>query len=799
MNAQTVRKENVGSRIENAERLDPTGSDLGRSEPIQSRPKQLWLLRILWSKYARRLYLLMFFLVFVVATWFYWAFPGSSNAMWNHFSVTSFSESKNLNKCISYWLSYMELLEHDEQTSGYSFKSAFENPELTDFELGKLHYHRGEFDQAIQKIELSISEQGETQQKLFWLAQSYFRNAETKNCLARIKSGESRNLGTDVQVCTLPIEGRCCHCETSDTIKARDIFLRLLNEHSNNDAIYKWYLNFCTLALGQPVDSLPPEYQISKVFENAFYRHEETRSKFSHLQFADQAMELGVDTLDCGRGVAVEDFDNDGYLDIVTGGSFQDVRFYRNENGKAFRDSTEQVGLGSVTQPFCISAADFNNDGWVDLFVARPFDRFRLFQNSGDGKFEDVTESSGMLSGLEEDEIAATWISAWADIDNDGDLDLFLAQWGMKLPFVKGIMARKRMPSTLFRNDGEVDGCTKFTDVTEDFGLTETVQDNYFIGATFGDYDNDGFQDLFLSSPLRKTSVLFSNLNGKKFVRTNLINRPEGGFSASFVDINHDGLLDVFQAGFGDATSCIEQGMFGIGKENYLAGHSAIFLQNEDGGFDEVPGFFDEDMPFSTMGANFGDLDNDGEWDFYLGTGTPEPWSVMPNLMFLGNKNGVAATNISMIEGFGTVQKGHGVVFFDFDDDGDQDVYSSLGGMWPGDAWPNQFHVNKSELTNSWIKIRLVGSASNRFGIGAKIKVVGVDQNKNRTVRRYLITNQTGFGSSPYLAHMGMGDCKSIEAVEVLWPATGKVKTYSCSLFETNILHEDMPSTNVTK
>src|SRR5262249_46600911 len=146
-----------------------------------------------------------------------------------------------------------------------------------------------------------------------------------------------------------------------------------------------------------------------------------------------------------------------------------------------------------------------------------------------------------------------------------------------------------------------------------------------------------------------------------------------------------DGRLDIFWAGFADAKTSTEMAVFGENLDRYQSGHSAILLQTPDGRFEERHDFFD--MPMGTMGSSFGDINNDGCYDFYLGTGDPESWFVLPNLMYIGQTDGTKCTgrltNISMLHGFGTIQKGHGIVFFDFNNDGKQDIYSSLGGMWP--------------------------------------------------------------------------------------------------------------------
>jgi hypothetical protein len=545
---------------------------------------------------------------------------------------------------------------------------------------------------------------------------------------------------------------------------------------------------------GFPQD-VPSRYLIKGDFINSFYGEKKkgAEAEFAYLSFDERARGLGVATNNTGRGVAVEDFNRDGYLDIITGGSFEYLNYYQNEHGERFIERTQEVGLGQVTQPFALTAADYDNDGWVDLFVSRPFGSFKLFRNQeadalGRITFSDVTASAGLLDGKPDDQITATWISSWADVNNDGRLDLFVAQWGFKLPFVKNLMARPRMDSRLYINESG-----HFVNRTAEYGLTSIVADQYFIGSAFGDYDGDGLTDLFLSSPLKNTSVLLRNISGRRFETARLINRTEGGFSCAFVDFNHDGRLDIFQAGFADAKTSTEEAVFGEHVSDYNSGHSTILLQASDGRFVERNDLFD--MPMSTMGASFGDLNNDGCSDFYLGTGDPEGWFILPNLMYLGRTDGTRCAerlaNVSMLQGFGTIQKGHGIVFFDFDNDGRQDIYSSLGGMWPADRWPNQFFVNHSRLENSWVKIRLRGRETNYYGVGATIKVMAENQQQEEIVRYYQMDNKTGFGSAPYLAHVGLMNAARIKAVEVYWPVSRCRETYSADLNKLNILDED--------
>lgn len=732
--------------------------------------------------------------------YFRYQYKGFTTGLYNQTRYATVGENKNLWFCVGYWLKYMQMLKFNDATGFYSFDNVDEAG-MSLSERGKLAFHRGDFPVAISLIEQDINKYGESEDKLFWLGMSYMRQAETANCLAQLKADRdheqsSHLLASDPhenqmddmqQLCALPLTR--FHQQPESARAAAKVFERLLDNYDRRNRLYQWLLNFNYMTVNGFPQEVPPKYLINTKFIDTFYgaKKKEIESEFATLSFADRAHDLGVDTFNSGKGVAVEDFDRDGYLDIVTGGNFDTVKFYRNDHGQKFTDRTEAAGLAGIKQPFVISSADYDNDGWPDLFFARPFGNYALYRNNGDGTFTDVTASSGLLAAKPADHIAATWVAAWSDVNNDGHLDLFLAQWGFKMPFVKGLMAKPRMDSTLFINENG-----HFVDRTKEFGLQETVADSYFIGATFGDYDNDGYPDLFLSSPLRNTSVLLRNISGKGYQRTNLIRTEEGGFVASFLDFNHDGKLDLYWAGFADAKTSTEQAVFGEHLSEYRSGQTRVFIQTEDGRFIERTDLFD--LPISTMGSSFGDINNDGCYDFYLGTGTPESWFVLPNLMYLGKTAGTkcadALANVSMLQGFGTIQKGHGIVFFDFNNDGNEDIYSSLGGMWPADKWPNQFFVNNSRTGNNWVNIRLRGWKTNYFGVDAKIKVIAENKQQEEILRYYQMDNKTGFGSAPYLAHIGLMNATRIKGVEVYWPVSRCWKTYQADLNKLNTLDE---------
>ena len=730
------------------------------------------------------------------------AYHGFTTDLVNDFRHSSWSEFKSKYAFFYYYARYYEQLRLNPETNMFDLeeasRKAHSSRRASEFEKGLFDFHEGRFHEAITEIRTDIGRKGETQDKLFWLAMGYMRAAEAENCLTPMQSA-SAAMATHVMgaphpdavspfSCSLPLTR--FHEQKQWSQSAAEIFERLLDRYDPQNPLYRWLLNFCYMTIDRFPDGVPARYRINTPFIDAFYGKGRDAARTAHpdLQLEDQAKELGVNTFDAGKGVAVEDFNGDGWLDIVTGGTFSGTRYYENDHGVRFIDKSAESGLEKITQAYMITAADYDNDGRMDVLVSRPFQRFALMHNDGNGKFTDATLSSGLLASEPTDDQAVyTCVTAWADVNNDGKLDLFVAQFAQKLPFVGGLLARKPMTSKLYINTG--DG--HFADGTAEYGLSDIVDDSIFIGATFGDYDRDGWPDLFLSSVSRNKSVLLKNIGGRKFKRTSLIDSSEPGFTTAFIDIDHDGRLDLFQGSQSVAAGSTANAVFGKNPHRFT---NKIFLQ-KNGAFENRSDLFSGDMPVSTMGASFGDINNDGCYDFYLGSGSPESWFVMPHLLYLGESSGTKCSgrmeNISMLFGAGNVQKGHGIVFFDFNNDGRQDIYSSLGGMWPGDEWTNQLFVNKSTTKNSWIKIRLRGSKTNRYGVGAAIQVTAVNPRGERIVRTYDMDSRTGFGSAPYLAHIGLMDATGIQSVQVRWPSNGRVRQYTGRLNELNVLDED--------
>lgn len=718
---------------------------------------------------------------------------------------SSLGESRDLFAFILYVQRTMELLEPDPVTGAYSFDGV-DVSRLDAFERGYVAFHRGDFTAAVRAFERAVEERGESEKRLFWLALAHLRRGEALNCLERLRHD---TMGAAVShaagICALPLGS--FHDRPQPSRRAAQLFERLLDRYDAADAVYRWLLNFSYMTVDGFPDEVPGRYRLPGDFVDRLYgtSEAELEALAGRLRFVDRAAELGVDRLDTGRGVAVEDFDRDGDLDLAVGGTFEDVRFYRNDVHVAdpapvadgprgrFTDVTEAVGLGGVLQPFFVSAADFDDDGWVDLLVGRPFERFALFRNElGEtGRFRDVTADSGLLREGDEERLASTWAIAWGDVDRDGDLDLFLTQWGVSFPSSSEYLSAPRMGSRLYLNDGG-----RFTDRTAEYGLEDVVRGAFLVGAAFGDVEGDGYPELMLSGWVRGTTVLLRNRQGRRFEASGLVDPLRPGFMTAFVDVDHDGRLDLFRGGYGIARTSIPRVLEraldpGLDRQEARRGShrgtsSLIYVQTPDSRFEPREDYFAGRLPVGTMGASYGDLDNDGCLDFYLGTGSPEPWYVVPNLMYLGRREGWecrgGTVNVSGLAGFGTVQKGHGVVFFDFDGDGDQDVYSALGGMWPGDEWPNQLFVNEGQGRHRWVKLRLRGRQTNRYGVGARIRVVAVGPAGEPIVRTYHMDAKTGFGSAPYLAHVGLGEAVAVEEVEVEWPVSGCRASYQVEL-----------------
>lgn len=579
------------------------------------------------------------------------------------------------------------------------------------------------------------------------LAISYLRTGEE----------QSRKGAGDQDSCVALLSGSGVYSERDWSRAAIAEYEEILRDKPD-DLTARWLLNISYMTIGRYPQDVPklhlipphvfkPEYEIPK--------------------FSDVAPRLGLNAVGRAGGIILEDLEGDGYLDIITSsvGLQDQLRFYHNNANGTFTERTRAAGLAGITGGLSISSVDYNNDGFVDVFIPRgawlgPAGHHppSLLQNNGDGTFDDVTEKANLLT------LRPSHTAVWADYDNDGFLDLFLGT-----ETIPGY--DESNPCQLFHNNG--DGT--FTDVAEQSGIAVK---GWVKGAAWGDYDNDGLPDLYISK-LFESNQLFHNdgatASGQwKFTDVTGragVSEPMASFPCWFFDYDNDGWLDIFVSSCGAEDFSHVAGQVAA---NYLglptvAETPRLYRNNHDGTFTNVTRQVKLKRPIYTMGANFGDIDNDSWPDIYLGTGNPMFQALMPNLMFR-NAGGKFFQDVTMAGGFGNLQKGHGVAFGDLDNDGDQEVFAVFGGVYQGDSHQRVLFENPGNA-NNWVTLRLEGVKSNRFGVGARIKVRVKSPQGSRDIHA-LVGTGGSMGASSLQQEIGLGRKASIESIEIRWPGT---------------------------
>ncbi len=285
-----------------------------------------------------------------------------------------------------------------------------------------------------------------------------------------------------------------------------------------------------------------------------------------------------------------------------------------------------------------------------------------------------------------------------------------------------------------------------------------------------GDYDGDRYPDLYVSNYGQPNRLYHNNGDGTftDVAEQTGVQRPISSFPVWFWDYNNDGKLDLFVASYGAPTDELAAYFFRLQPK---IEPSAVYRGNGQGKFTNVTsGAGLDEYPMRVMGANFGDLNNDGYPDMYLGTGDPDFTSLMPNLCFL-NHRGKRFVNVTMASGMGHLQKGHGVAFADFDNDGDLDVFEQMGGAFPGDKFADALYENPG-FNSNWLGVELVGTRSNRSAIGARLHAE-VEQPDGKVHSVYRHVNSGGsFGANPLRQTLGLGQGGKLRRLEVYWPTT---------------------------
>jgi enediyne biosynthesis protein E4 len=509
------------------------------------------------------------------------------------------------------------------------------------------------------------------------------------------------------------------------------------------------------------------------------------------IQLEDRQRSSGIDfVLDNGTtpdktvieavlgGVALLDFDNDGRLDVfftngarlpglVKDGPRFWNRLYRNQGDGTFRDVTERTGVRGEGYSMGAAAADFDNDGWTDLYVTG-VNRNLLYRNEQGRTFADVTDKAGVtgigVGGKKPWSVGA----AWLDYDNDGDLDLFVANyldWSPEKNRVCGMEGKRLscaptdydgLPNLLYRNDG----AGRFSDVSAPTGIGAHVGKGMSVAVA--DADGDGYVDVFVSND-RLRNFLFRNVAGRTFVEIGVEagvaytedGVPVSGMGADFRDLDQDGRPDVV--------------LTALSGDKF-----PLYLNTAEGFF--VPATHRAGLGFATVmmsgwGTGAYDFDNDGHKDlFSANSHVSENVDAyghhryrQPNALFRGAADGrfrdvTAEAGAAMQR----ARAHRGCAFGDLDRDGRVDVVVSVIGE------PAEILYNVTAGGGHWIELRLEGTRSNRDGIGASVKLTG----ESGRAQYNHVTTAVGYASaSDKQVHFGLGADRTAREIEIRWPS----------------------------
>jgi hypothetical protein len=490
-----------------------------------------------------------------------------------------------------------------------------------------------------------------------------------------------------------------------------------------------------------------------------------------------------------GCGVAFYDYDNDGWLDIflVNGTRLEGVpksseptsHLFRNNRDGTFTDVTLKAGVAHSGWGQGCCVGDYDNDGWDDLFVTY-FGKNVLYHNNGNGTFTDVSEKAGVAGN------GKRWNTgcAFVDYDRDGRLDLFVANYiDMDLAtapvpesgpcLYKSVMVACGPPglmggkNILYHNNG--DGT--FTDVSEPAGIL-TANGTYGLGVLTGDFDNDGWPDIYVADD-STASALYQNKKNGKFqdvaieagCALSADGKPQAGMGVSAADYDMDGNLDIVKTNFAGDTPSLYHNLGGANFEDatFTAGLGAH-------------------TQFLGWGCGFFDLENDGWPDILICNGhvypeveqlKTEAGYAQRKLLYQNLRNGhFADISFQAGPGISDPSSSRGAAFGDFDNDGDIDIVVNCVNDYP------QLLRCDSKLANNWIKVRTMGTKSNRSGIGARIVCTTHLPGESKPHRQIDEVRSGGgyFSQNDLRVHFGLGKADKVDLLEIRWPS-GQVDT----------------------
>jgi tetratricopeptide (TPR) repeat protein len=602
------------------------------------------------------------------------------------------------------------------------------------FALAQLHAYHGRMDRAVDQYQQAY----ETARAGVPAAASRMEEAVGVAYLHRsgMENGVHRAPG---DICLFPLRRGQSYARTGDSERAIEHFLNFLKQKPD-DLEVRWLLNLAYMTTGRYPRAVPAAYLIPPAA---------LASKEDVGRFRDVAPQAGLKVIATAGGLIVDDFAGNGRFDVVTSNfdSCGPMHYFRNNDDGTFTERTSAAGLDGQLGGLNMMQTDYNNDGCKDILLLRGGwqvpQRKSLLRNNCDGTFTDVTAAIGLAEPATSSQTAA-----WADINNDGLLDLFVGT--------------EDSASQLFLNKGG----RAFEDIARSAGVDRVA---FTKGVSAADYDNDGFVDFYVSN-FNGNNFLYRNNHDNTFTemaRSAGVIGPGHGFATWFFDYDNDGWPDLFATSY--FTSVDESVRTYLGRPHNAA-TLKLYRNLGDGTFRDVTMDVGLDKVFMPMGANFGDVDNDGFLDIFLGTGNPSYASLLPNVL-LRNREGKSFVDVTSSSGTGELHKGHGIAFADLDNDGDEEIVAEIGGATPGDGHPLRLFENPGH-GNDWINLRLVGSKSNRAAIGARITLTVENEGRGTRSIHRIVGSGGSFGASPLEQHIGLGKAARIVELEIWWPAS---------------------------
>jgi len=539
--------------------------------------------------------------------------------------------------------------------------------------------------------------------------------------------------------------------------------------------------------------------------------------------FLNQPLKFGMIRYGPG-GITAVDYDNDGFYDLFIPDGVAS-RLYRNLGDGRFADVTAKAGLSGLDGVSVAVFADYDNDGFKDLFVSHTFRHNQLFHNNGDGTFTDVTAHSGIGDDC------CTTVASWADYDNDGKLDLYVGRY---------LDPRKEIPTTFYARNGEPNklyhnnGDGTFTDVTEKAGVGDT---GLCLGTVFGDYDGDGYPDLYVVNDFGRKTLYHNNRNGTftdVTVKTGTL-AYGAGMNASMADYDNDGRLDIYctnirseEAWFASGPTvgrymlnCWRQGVWKsdmplywqilrqsgtnfVGVFQQMASGNTLLHNDGNGAFSDVTAATNANPVGWYWGASFADFDNDGWQDIYTADGwvfndrgTEIELDFLNNVVshqdtyktglyfdpkYFGNRSWHGWERNRHLR-----NRGNGT-FEEIATPTGSDLMINSRGVAVADFWnrgvmdiavsasTNRHALLRNEVGTGrhWLEVELVGTRSNRDAVGAR---VSIRVNGKPQMREVVLGD--GYGSQNSLRqHFGVGDTAVIQELTVKWPQSGTVQRF---------------------